>query len=689
MTNDPNRPYRPSGPRTLMSLAAMLACAPALHADPAGETIRIGASPSGVPLEVIALGETGENAQGLTRDERPALLIVAGLQAHHDIGHQAARALADRLRADHPDLLASRTVYILPDANPEGRARWSQTNTYRAETGRAPQPADADRDGRTDEDPPNDLNGDGLITMMRVPAPTPHSIRYNLRPTHLIDPADPRLMREPKPGDAESATHALLIEGLDSDGDGAFNEDGWGGASGGGIDLDKHFPIHWPEHTDGAGRYPLARPEARALVEWAQSRHNIVAVLVYGPHDTLGTVPPAGRFPPPGRVPSGIEEGDKVWYEKISEFYKETTGVTGAGESPDRDGSFLQWAYADLGVFAFGTPVWTRPDLVKADAKKGDEKTDDSPAEPAPQPTTDPAPADPARAEYDALLALGVPPEIAEFITMPEADRASYMEAFATRSVEEQAAMMSAVQALPAEIQARVMAIAQGGADPGPPAASATPVSGPARAAPARNRSESPDAKWLEWFDQDRSGENRPDNAFVDWQPFDHPQLGPVEIGGFVPGVRVNPPEDLVPALIDQQTTFVAGLLERLPALEFDPPTVERVGPGLWRIGVSARNTGLLPSVAAIGSKARRLHPIIFALDTERTIPDDRLVSGSRLARFDTLEGSGVAAHASWLVLADDNHELSIQVRSAHFGNRVFQVRLTDQPQTNKAGGDQ
>lgn len=653
-----------------VSAAALIASCSGLLAAPTAETIRIGASVEGYPIEVIALGEPGTDAHGLTREQRPALLIVAGLQAHHEIGSAAARALADRLIADHPGLLAGRTVYILPEANPDGRARWRHRSLYKAETGRAPQVSDADRDGRTDEDPPNDLNGDGLITMMRVPAPSAHTLRYGLRPTHLIDPNDPRLMREPKPAEGESATHALLIEGLDSDNDGAFNEDGWGGASGGGVDLDRHFPTHWPEHTDGAGLYPLARPEARALVEWTQARHNIVGVLVYGPHDTLSAVPPAGRFPPPGRVPSGIEEGDKVWYEKMTEFYKKVTGVTGAGDSPDRDGSFLQWAYADLGVFTFGTPVWTRPDLVKADAKK-DEAPPAEAAEAAPA-------VDPAKAEYDALLARGVPAEIAEFITMPDDQRGAYMESFAQRPPAEQAAMMGAVQALPGEIQARVMALAQGGADPGPRLAAAQPAPAepaPSRAArPARSgsRGDSAEAKWLAWFDEQGIA------GFVDWQPFDHPQLGPVEIGGFVPGARFNPPASKVPALIDQQTEFVAGLLERMPALEFDAPTVERVGPGMWRIGLSARNTGLLPTAAAIGVKARRLHPIVFAFDPEQTIPGERIVSGQRLARFESIEGSGASVHASWLVLADDNAPVRIEVRSAHFGNRVFEIRLSE-----------
>jgi hypothetical protein len=671
---NPIRPDRLSTAARRGAAALLAACAGLAAGAPTAETIRIGASAQGLPIEVIALGEPGPDAQGLTRDQRPALLIVAGLQAHHDIGRAAAMALADRLIADHPDLLAGRTVYILPEANPDGRARWTSRGLPRAESGRVPQVTDADRDGRPGEDPGEDLNNDGLITMMRVPASNPQAVRYNLSATHIIDPDDARLLRAPKPAGGESATHALLIEGIDNDNDGAFNEDGWGGSGGGGIDLDRHFPTHWPEHTDGAGLHPLARPEARALVEWSQARFNIVGVLVYGPHDTLAAVPPSGKFPPPGRVPSGIEEDDKAWHEKISEFYKKTTGAPVAAEGPSRDGSFLQWAYADLGVFAFGTPVWRRPEPAKGDA--------DAPVALTPEP----AAADPVAADRAALAERGVPQELIDFIHATLDEREAIVAEMETMTPEQRNERMNLLRQAPMDIQQRVMAIAQGQPDPMPPQPPPTEpapavIAPPAEKPAARptKRGDSEDAKWLAWIDDHRSGE-----GFIDWQPFDHPQLGPVEVGGFVPGVRVNPPQDAVPALIDRQTAFVAGLLERLPALEFDAPMAEHVGPGLWRISLTARNTGLLPTAAAIGVKARRLHPLVFALDPAQTIPPDHILSGSRLARFDALDGSGATARAEWLVFTGDASEVRIEVRSAHFGNRGFDVPLSD----SANGGD-
>lgn len=650
-----------------LSATALAVFAGSALAAPAATIARIATTPRERPVEVITLAETATDPQGRGPDQRPALLIVAGLQGHHAVGTDTARALADRILADHPDLLAARTVYILAQANPDGAARFRSATPFRAESGRAPQPADADRDGRTDEDPPNDLNDDGIITLMRVPAPNP---RYGIEPTHLIDPDDPRLMRTPKPADAESAVYALVIEGTDDDGDGAFNEDGWAGVSGGGIDLDRHFPTHWPEHTDGAGLYPLARPEASALVQWAQAHNNIVAVLVYGPHDTLTTIPPTGKLGPEGKVTTGIEEGDKPYYEKVSESFKDITGITKAPDSPDRAGSFLQWAYADLGVFAFGTPVWVRPE---PDAGSADESTD-----PASAPVTDAAPDLEQRVAADkaALADQGVPPALIAFLYMSPEDRAAEVAAFQTRPAEEQQAEMAAIAALPAEVQQRLMAVAQGGPDPGAPAAQ-DPADPDAPAlddlTTKKKVGEGADAAWLEWIDSERAGE-----GFVPWTPFDHPQLGPVEIGGFVPGVRVNPPPDLAGPLVDQQTAFVGSLLAMFPALEVDAPTVERVGPGLWRISITLRNTGLLPTASASGVKAERLPGIIVVLDPEQNIEPDRLIAGRRVTRIDAIEGSGADSRAQWLIAADEGAQTRVEVRSAAFGDRGFDVSLSN-----------
>ncbi|MEM1183376.1 MAG: M14 family zinc carboxypeptidase [Planctomycetota bacterium] len=566
----------------------------------------IGRSPGGSPIEVWTVSDRSASDRGT--GERPAIAILAGIQGHHQIGARVAESIKRRLIEDHADSIADRTVYIIPAVNPEGLARFASPGVPKALSGRVPDARDSDRDRRVDEDPPNDLDGDGVITMMRIPAP---KTAFGIEPTHVVDQGDPRIVREPE--DDEVPTHAVLIEGVDDDGDGRFNEDGWGGASGGGVDLDMHFPTHWPEHADGAGRFPLDRPEALAVAEWLQARRNIVAVIVYGPHDTIVSTPPKGKYGPEGRVPKGIEEDDAAVYTLAAEAFKDATGITKTEPGPDRAGSLLQWCYADLGVYAFGTPVWVRPDLVKQDGASVDEAALDANADDA----------GPAQEDIEA------------------ADRADLTER-------------------------------GGGEDPGlsqkvDASIGATGADGAQKPKPSGDSAES---KWLRWIDE-RGGD-----GFVEWQPFEHPQLGSVEIGGFVPGVRVNPPAGREAELVEQQAVFAAAVLDMLPRVEIDDPTVERVGARLWRVGVTLRNSGTLPTKSSIGVKTRRLPGIVCVMDPDRDLETDRIVSGSRAIRFASIDGRGSSERAEWLVIADASDTVDLEIRTPMFGTTRYELTM-------------
>ena len=629
------------------------------------EVSSIGTSRSGRTLQLFRLGHPEPDALGRTPDERPALLVVAGLDGRHEIGPRVARSLVDRLVTKHADLLGERTVYIIPDLNPDNAAFFTRAGTPKSDFGRTIVAYDADRDGRVNEDAGDDLNADGLITMMRIKHPSPAT---GLTADLVPDADDPRIMRKPDPAKGEAATHAVLIEGIDADGDGRFNEDGPHGSAGGGVDLNMNFPALWPEHTDGAGPYSLSEPESLALVRWMLSRDNIVCVLVFGPHDNLLNIPEAGRNASDGREPLGIESDDKPYYEEIARVFKDTTGMTGAPKGPDVAGSFHQWAYAHFGVPAFTTPVWVRPDLVKA--KEGDKPADtDADAEKhAADEQPAESPADAIRREFQAA---GAPQFIIDFMVATPEERAELLAQAQDRTPEEQRERMAAVMALPEELRAKVMAAAQGQqVQPSAPLRAGGRQQGarPAQGAASRAR-ESDDAKWLAYSDQQRNRE-----GFIDWQPFDHPQLGPVEVGGFVPGFRTNPPESEWTRLADEQTAFAAALLAKLPDLTVEVHAVERLSTGLWRISVRGVNAGYFPTASAIARKARRLPPVVLDLGVE----PDAVVAGQRIARWDSIDGSGGVAYAEWTVAAPDGSTITLHVRSTVFGNRSLTINLTE-----------
>jgi hypothetical protein len=140
-------------------------------------------------------------------------------------------------------------------------------------------PFDADNDGRTDEDGPEDLNHDGFITVMRVKDP---------KGPYMIHPESPRLMKRAEPAKGEAGGWALYPEGIDHDGDGFISEDGPGGT-----DLNRNFLHQYPYFSPDAGRHMASEPETRALLEYVLKRRNIAAILAFGESDNL--IAAAGR----------------------------------------------------------------------------------------------------------------------------------------------------------------------------------------------------------------------------------------------------------------------------------------------------------------------------------------------------------------------------------------------------------
>lgn len=95
------------------------------------------------------------------------------------------------------------------------------------------------------------------------------------------------------------------------------------------------------------------------------------------------------------------------------------------------------------------------------------------------------------------------------------------------------------------------------------------------------------------------------------WRQARHPQLGPVEVGGWDPRVGVtNPPYAALPGLCDALAALWLRVAALTPRLHLGEPVVTPLGNGTHRVAVTVRNAGYL-STAGLPS-ARHLkwnHP--------------------------------------------------------------------------------
>jgi hypothetical protein len=239
--------------------------------------------------DLVSLYPVGESFGGRTiwqltltsrktgRDtDKPAAFFEGGRHSGEISGTESAFYLAwhllDRYGKD-PEvtrLLDEKAVYIRPLNNPDGSDLYRLTAQSNRSTVR---PHDTDGDGLLDEDPGEDLDGDGFLRQMRVRVGAGKG-------EWSLDPEDKtgRLLKRMGAGKGE---FMMYSEGVDNDLDGRYNEDGVGG-----LDLHRNYPENWrPEPgkdltgrgwtQNGAGAYPLSEPETKAVVMWLLTHPNV------------------------------------------------------------------------------------------------------------------------------------------------------------------------------------------------------------------------------------------------------------------------------------------------------------------------------------------------------------------------------------------------------------------------------
>ncbi|MBI4606684.1 MAG: hypothetical protein HY721_32370 [Planctomycetes bacterium] len=277
---------------------------------------------------------------------RPAVLVTANLEgSQHAATELALEVLRELLRRrDEPEVRAvlERTaVCAVPLPSPDAAARLLRRPLV--ESSSNARPTDDDRDGRIDEDGPEDLDGDGEILAMRVPDPDG---------PWVVDAADPRLLRPAAGAPPGAARFRLLEEGTDDDGDGLVNEDPPGG-----VDISRSFP-HEPEpRGPGSGPYPASEPEARGLLELVLARPGLQAAVTYGAHDNLLALPEARDGPPSKRGEHRVAKKDLELYARAAEKHRELTGRKERPRGAPPRGAWHETLYFDFGLPSFAVSL--------------------------------------------------------------------------------------------------------------------------------------------------------------------------------------------------------------------------------------------------------------------------------------------------------------------------------------------
>lgn len=627
----------------------------------------IGRSVGGKPIFVVRVAASGP----VDPDARQAVFVGANAAGFHNVGTEAALHLIETLVTNgaSDELLQRRTFYVAPILNPDAHdALFAEVRVKRE--GNASR-IDHDVDGLAAEDDPDDLNGDGMITRMRIP---------HAAGSWLPHPEEPRLMIRSDSLKERAGAYRLESEGEDDDGDGEYNEDPIDG-----VTLDRNFPHAHPYPDADAGPWPLSTPEAESIADWFFSRRNVGLALVYGPANNLLEMPQSlggggdlgtqkFKVPPQAAEMVGLDPEkeytlDEVWdhvkdrpfivqnnitKEQVAQFlgagpatkledadqqllshlakeYKEALKEIGQDERPAEQygkGGFTPWLYYQYGILAIELDVWGIPQ-----AKQEEEEQEGVEGEKPEEPLT-----------VDRLETMSSE----EFLALGEEKIAAFLEEVGA----------------PAQYSAQMVRnmVESGQLDPESMAGMIRQMGGGA----AADGDDEEDAQTkraretLAWID-----ENAPEFS-VPWSPVTLPDGTEAEVGGTDPFIELNPPMDRLAPAIETHTETVLDLASRMATVEIASVESEDLGGGVFRVRAVGTNRGFLPTHTKMAERARSHLPVRLVLRTGDGI---ELATGQPMVKSERLEGSSGTLEGEWLVRARKGAEVTIELLTQNAGN--------------------
>jgi hypothetical protein len=107
---------------------------------------------------------------------------------------------------------------------------------------------------------------------------------------------------------------------------------------------------------------------------------------------------------------------------------------------------------------------------------------------------------------------------------------------------------------------------------------------------------------------------------FVDWKPYQHPQYGPIEIGGYKHDTG-RPPEGFMSVEeYHRNAMYVLFHGYHLPHLSVQTPTVVKVKNGLYRLHVPVLNDRMIPSVSGVVAQNRIHRQDLATIDGAKVV---------------------------------------------------------------------
>jgi murein tripeptide amidase MpaA len=193
------------------------------------------------------------------------------------------------------------------------------------------------------------------------------------------------------------------------------------------------------------------------------------------------------------------------------------------------------------------------------------------------------------------------------------------------------------------------------------------------------------DLKILKWAD-----EHLPGKGYVDWFPFDHPQLGKVEIGGWDMMLAwTNPPPDFLEDEIKKFPDWLAWHALISPKLALQSTDILALGEDTYRVRVVVENTGWLPTYVTKKALERKLTRGVIA---EIELPEGASVQSGKPREMlgelegraykpafifdETIEGTFERAKVEWVIKAPKGGKIKVVAKHERAGVVRAEIEL-------------
>jgi hypothetical protein len=182
------------------------------------------------------------------------------------------------------------------------------------------------------------------------------------------------------------------------------------------------------------------------------------------------------------------------------------------------------------------------------------------------------------------------------------------------------------------------------------------------------NAGHHPDSFFLRWSDTHLGGD-----GFVEWTRFEHPYLGDVEIGGFAPFVKSNPPLETIRESLTFHTDFYIDLMDHLAEIKIQSTSVRFLGDSLYQVTVGFANDGWFPTSTARGRKTGFSWPITVRLKTTK---DQMIYAGEPFEEIPYVGERGDVRELVWQIKALRGSSVVITAESHKVGRIKTTIEL-------------